>query len=93
MSEAVRRTLATTTKTQSFTHTRIGTSTPAMYAKPPYAASKMRPWLQSFDYPVTYTPEMVAAQIKATNDAGLDSYMFWDPANKYRSLRAVLQTE
>ena len=93
MSAAVRRTLATTTATQSFTHTRIGTSTPAMYAKPPYAASKMRPWLQSFDYPVTYTPEMVAAQIKATNDAGLDSWMFWDPANKYRSLRAVLQTE
>ncbi|RJQ34704.1 hypothetical protein C4556_01790 [Candidatus Parcubacteria bacterium] len=93
MSEAVRRTLATTTATQSFTHTRIGTSTPAVYTKPPYPASKMRPWLQSFDYPVTYTPEMVAAQIKATNDAGLDSWMFWDPANKYRSLRAILQSE
>ena len=91
MSEAARRTLATTTATQSFTHTRIGTSTPAVYAKPSYPASKMRPWLQSFDYPVTYTPEMVLAQIKATNDAGLDSWMFWDPANKYRSLRAVLE--
>lgn len=93
MSEAVRRTLATTTAVLSFTHTRVGTSTPAVYSKPAYAASKMRPWLQSFDYPVVYTPEMVADQIRATNDAGLDSWMFWDPANKYRSLRAVLEAE
>ncbi|HCM43849.1 MAG: hypothetical protein UY39_C0009G0009 [Candidatus Kaiserbacteria bacterium GW2011_GWC2_49_12] len=93
MSEAVRRTLATTTATQSFTHTRIGTSTPAIYEKPSYAMSVMRPWLQSFDYPVAYTPAMVEAQIKAVNDAGLYGYMFWDPANKYRSLRQVLQQE
>ncbi|MEK7107239.1 MAG: putative glycoside hydrolase [Patescibacteria group bacterium] len=65
----------------------------AIYAKPAYPASKIRPWLQSFDYPVTYTPEMVSAQIKANTDAGLGSYLFWDPANKYRSLRAVLRTE
>ncbi len=93
MSEAVRRTEATTTPVESFAHTRIGTSTPALYSKPSYSKYKMRPWLQSFDYPVTYTPEMVAAQIKANEDVGLDSYMFWDPANKYRSLRAVLKAE
>ncbi len=93
MSEAVRRTMASTTPIASLAYTRIGTSTPAVYAKPEYSASKMRPWLQSFDYPVTYTPEMVAAQIKASEDAGLDSYMFWDPANKYRSLRQVLSEE
>lgn len=109
MSEAVRRTTATTTPIQSFAYTRIGTSastsstsspqasspqaTPAVYEKPSYSASKMRPWLQSFDYPVEYTPEMVSAQIKANKDAGLDSWMFWDPANRYRSLRAVLQLE
>jgi hypothetical protein len=92
MSEAVRRTVATTTSVEAFTHTRIGTSTPALYAKPPYPASKMRPWLQSFDYPVEYTPAMVAAQIQANEDAGLDSYLFWDPANAYRSLRQVLLT-
>ncbi|HEY4522673.1 MAG TPA: putative glycoside hydrolase [Candidatus Paceibacterota bacterium] len=93
MSSAVRRTMATTTPVNSFVHTRIGTSTPAVYEKPAYSASKMRPWLQSFDYPVTYTPAMVQAQIKANTDAGLDSYMFWDPANKYRSLRQVLSSE
>jgi hypothetical protein len=70
---------------------RIGTSTPAVYSKPAYPASKMRPWLQDFDYPVDYTPAMVEAQIQANAEAGLDSYMFWDPSNKYSSLRQVLQ--
>ena len=93
LTRAVERTVATTTSIEGLAFTRIGTSTPAIYEKPSYPASKMRPWLQSFDYPVTYTPEMVAAQIKANTDAGLDSYLFWDPANKYRSLRAVLKPE
>ena len=53
----------------------------------------MRPWLQSFDYPVPYTPEMVRAQIKATEDVGLRSYLFWDPANKYLSLKQVLDID
>ncbi len=93
MVEAVRRTVATTTLIASFAYTRIGTSTPAVYSKPSYPASKIRPWLQSFDYPVTYTPEMVQAQIKANEDAGLGSYLFWDPANKYRSLKAILKVQ
>jgi len=45
--------------------------------------SKMRPWLQDFDYPVTYTPDMVRTQIQATYDAGLNSWMMWDASNKY----------
>lgn len=93
MSEAARRTVATTTPIGSFAYSRIGTSTPTVYAKPSYSRYKMRPWLQSFDYPVTYTPDMVAAQIRANQDAGLDSFMFWDPANTYRSLKAVLLSE
>lgn len=102
MASAVRRTVATTTPIESFAFTKIEESasaatstkkTPTLYEKPSYAASKMRPWIQSFDYPVTYTPEMVAAQIKASKDAGLDSYLVWDPSNKYRSLREVLSTE
>lgn len=93
MSEAVRRTIATTTEIASLAFTRIGTSTPALYAKPSYPATKMRPWLQDFDYPVEYTPEMVAAQIKANEDAGLNSYLFWDPANKYSSLKQVVKPE
>lgn len=90
METAVRRTVATTTAVEALAYTRIGTSTPALYAKPSYPASKMRPWLQDFDYPVEYTPAMVAEQIRANTDAGLGSYMFWDPANKYSSLRQVI---
>lgn len=44
---------------------------------------KLRPWLQDFDYPVPYTEEMVRVQIQATYDAGLDSWMLWDPSNQY----------
>lgn len=91
MSESVKRTVATTTSIASLAYERIGTSTPARHKKPSYPASKMRPWLQSFDYPVTYTPEMVEAQLQATADAGLESWLIWDPANKYRSLRGVLK--
>lgn len=93
MAEAIRRAVATTTPVEGFAHTRIGTSTPTVYSKPSYPASKMRPWLQDFDYPVAYTPEMVAAQIKANTDAGLGSYLFWDPANKYSSLKQVVSHE
>ena len=44
---------------------------------------KLRPWLQDFDYPVTYTADMVRKQKQAVYDAGLSSWMLWDPANKY----------
>jgi hypothetical protein len=93
MERAVERTIGTTSPVAGLTHTRIGTTTPTVYEKPSYPASKMRPWLQSFDYPVPYTPDMVAEQIKANEDAGLHSYLFWDPANKYTSLKAVFKAE
>ncbi|NOY35828.1 MAG: hypothetical protein GXP44_02830 [bacterium] len=44
---------------------------------------KLRPWLQDFNYPVVYTAEMVRAQKQAVYDAGLNSWMLWDPANRY----------
>lgn len=44
---------------------------------------KLRPWLQDNDYPVPYTPAMVRAQIQATYDAGLTSWMLWDAGNTY----------
>ena len=43
----------------------------------------IRPWLQDFNLGATYTKEMVEAQIKATYDLGLNSWMLWDPANTY----------
>lgn len=93
MQSAVDRTTAATTPVASLAHTRIGTSTPAMYSKPVYDKRKMRAWLQDFDYPVEYTPAMVEAQIRANHEVGLDSYMFWDPSNKYSSLKQVLKSQ
>ncbi len=90
MKQSVARVIATTTVNYSFDAIPIASTSPQLYEKKSYPASVMRPWLQSFDYPVAYTPAMVAAQIKANEDAGLTSYLFWDAANKYRSLRQVL---
>ena len=53
---------------------------------------KLRPWLQDNDYPVKYTPEMIRAQIQATYDAGLDSWMLWDAGNTY-TVEALLPKE
>ena len=44
---------------------------------------KIRPWLQAFDLGAIYTPEMVKAQIKATYDSGLNSWMLWNAASWY----------
>jgi hypothetical protein len=45
--------------------------------------NKIRPWLQDFNLGATYTADMVRAQIKATYDAGLTSWLIWDPRNIY----------
>jgi hypothetical protein len=46
--------------------------------------AKLRPWLQDFSIGTTkYTPDMVRAQIQATYDVGLDSWMIWSAANRY----------
>jgi hypothetical protein len=47
------------------------------------SVAQLRPWLQDFDYPVHYTAQMVQDQIKASVDAGVASWMLWDPANTY----------
>ena len=93
MVEAVRRAIATTTPITSFAHTRIGTSTPAVYEKPSYDPRKLRPWLQDFDYGKDYLPQDILDQTRATDDAGLTSWFFWDPANRYTSLRQVLSSQ
>lgn len=53
--------------------TRAASSSPA----------KIRPWLQDFDYGGNYDAAAVRAQIQATYDAGVTSWMIWDPANEY----------
>ena len=44
---------------------------------------KPRPWLQDFDYGGNYDIAEVRAQINATYDAGLTSWMLWSPSNRY----------
>lgn len=46
--------------------------------------NKLRPWLQDFSIGrVDYTPEMVRAQINATYDTGLNSWLLWNASNVY----------
>lgn len=45
--------------------------------------SKLRPWLQDFNLGATYGPDKVQAQIKATYDVGLSSWLLWSAANTY----------
>jgi hypothetical protein len=45
--------------------------------------SKIRPWLQDFNLGATYDVPQVEAEEKAVTDAGLNSWMMWDPNNKY----------
>lgn len=51
----------------------IATSTP----------SKLRPWIQDFDLGAEYGANEIRAQIKATYDAGLTSWLVWDAGNRY----------
>ncbi len=83
MDAAVERTVATTTPIQTIGSSRIGTSTPAVYTKASYDKNKIRPWLQDFDYGGNYDIAEVRAQIQATYDAGLNSWMLWAPSNRY----------
>jgi len=47
------------------------------------SADQLRPWIQDFDYGGNYGPKEVRAQIQASYDVGLDSWMLWAPSNKY----------
>ncbi len=83
MSEGVKRMVATTTTVQGFMHVRIGTSTPALYMKPTYTGDRFRTWIQDFDYGGDYDAADVRAQIQASYDAGVHSWMIWAPSNIY----------
>ena len=53
---------------------------------------KIRPWLQDFDLGTVYTKELIQAEMKATYDNGLNSWMLWDPSNKYTPSALKLET-
>jgi hypothetical protein len=54
-----------------------------VYTKKVYPATKLRTWIQDFDYGGDYGPTEVRAQFQATYDAGLTSWMVWSPSNRY----------
>jgi hypothetical protein len=107
MDKAVARTIATSSTIKTLDSTPImniitipaSSSTPTTtkevftgkYTKEAYSASKIRPWLQDFDYGKNYLPADITAQNKGTYDAGLSSWIYWDPSNKYDSLRQAVQ--
>lgn len=91
MQKGVARMTSTTTPMMGFTHARIGTSTPAVYAKTAYGPAKFRTWIQDFDYGGDYDAADVRAQIQASYDAGVMDFMIWAPSNVYT--RAALNAE
>ena len=46
-------------------------------------SGKIRPWLQAFDLGAVYTPALVRAQIQASYDSGLTSWMLWNAGSVY----------
>jgi hypothetical protein len=83
MKTGVDRMKSSTTPLQGFQHERIGTSTPPVYRKPAFGPEKFRTWIQDFDYGGDYDAADVRAQIQASYDAGVNSWMIWAPSNRY----------
>lgn len=90
MAGGVERLASPTTVVNGFKHTpqvvtnASGTqTTTGLYEKPIYPATKLRTWIQDFDYGGDYDAADVRAQIQASYDAGVDSWMIWAPSNRY----------
>lgn len=79
---AVERLQSTTTTVKTLTNISLSTTTD-LFSNKVYSRLKLRPWLQDFDYGGNYGIEEVKAQIQATYDAGLNSWMLWSPSNIY----------
>ena len=52
--------------------------------------AKIRPWLQAFDIGAVYGPNMIRAQIDASNEAGGVGWILWNASNRYSSRVAGL---
>ncbi len=83
MSTGAKRMMSSTTPVQGFLHERIGTSTPPVYSKPVFTPARLRTWIQDFDYGGDYDAADVRAEIQASYDAGVNSWMIWAPSNIY----------
>jgi hypothetical protein len=49
----------------------------------PQALGTFRPWLQDFHMGAQYTPEMIRAQIRATDEQGASGWLLWNAGNNY----------
>lgn len=52
------------------------------------SSAKIRPWIQGFTAPwvdgyIEYTPEVIAEQVKAGVELGIDEYLVWNAVNEY----------
>lgn len=90
MQGGVERMRSSTTPLEGFLHTPInhtnasGTVTfTDQYQKPVYDANRLRTWIQDFDYGGYYSAADVRAQIQASYDAEVMSWMIWAPSNRY----------
>jgi len=90
MQAGVKRMTSTTTPMEGFLHEAIyetnasGTKTfTGKYLKPAYGPDRLRTWIQDFDYGGDYDAADVRAQIQASYDAGVMSWMIWAPSNVY----------
>jgi len=90
MRDGVDRLKATTTPVVGFLHQPLTTTTASsttvvsgVYVKQPYVASRLRTWIQDFDYGGEYDAADVRAQIQASYDAGVNDWMIWAPSNRY----------
>lgn len=73
-----------TTKTSTVSGTTTVTTSVVDEAQADALYAKVRPWLQDFTLGKTkYDVTRVVAQIKAAHDSGIDSWMMWDPNNRY----------
>ena len=97
MQTGVDRMRASTTPVPGFLHEPITTTNASgtvsftgQYTKPVYGPEKFRTWIQDFDYGGVHDAADVRAQIQASYDAGVMSWMIWAPSNLYT--KAALQS-
>ena len=48
------------------------------------------PWIQAFSLKVKYTEKEILGQIKAAEDLGIEGFLFWNAANKYKTVEKAL---
>lgn len=101
MRSGVDRMVSSTTVVAGFTHEPLYTTNASgtksftgQYKKPVYKPSKLRTWIQDFDYGGDYDAADVRAQIQASYDAGVRDWMIWAPSNIYtrEALRSASTT-